>query len=257
MVKKMTNSKIEAKLRAMHLEDCKNEMMPLEKIKERAAYEYKIRQRIQMHKQKSGMFRRLTIAVSIAICLISASFLFSVLAPTFVSSANDFMRRAGIWINDVLQLGIEVERPIESEDDGLSEVKKSKTDFSSVEEASEYFGVPLLKLRDDVDGYSLTPPKAELGIDPFYRLQYTYTFDGYELTLNFEHVLTETHVDIRNDAETIESDIGNFSLWKQSNRIELLLIQGEYIVRVSTSFSQEDLLLYLNLLEWTSQRVDS
>lgn len=256
-MKKLTNSEIEAKLRAMHLEDSKDEMMPLEEMKKRAAYEYEIRQRIQTRKQKSDISRRLAIAMSIAICLISGSFLFSALAPTVVSSANDFMRRAGIWVNDVLQLGIEVERPLEGADDGLSTDAKTKTEFTSVEEASEYFGVPLLKLKDDVDGYSLTPPEVELGIETFYRLQYTYTFNTHELTLNFEHILTETNVNIRNDTETIKSDIGIFSLWEQDSRTELLLIHGEYIVRISTSFSSQDLLLFLHSLEWTSQCADS
>ena len=47
MKQKNTNAQVEAKLRAMHLENIKDEMMTLEEMKKRAMYEYEIRQRME------------------------------------------------------------------------------------------------------------------------------------------------------------------------------------------------------------------
>mgnify|MGYP001463933673 CR=1 FL=1 len=142
-MKKLTKPQLEAKLRAMQVEEMKEEMMPLEEMKKRALYEYEARQKTEKRTQKSSISHKLAIIAAIVICLIGGSFLFSVFTPTVISSANDFMKRAGIWVNDVLRLGIVVENPLENNDNGLDS-DKTQQEFTSVEEVSSYFGEPLL-----------------------------------------------------------------------------------------------------------------
>jgi hypothetical protein len=88
------------------LEDMKDDMLPLDEMKQRALHEYEALQQGEKHRQRSSIFHKLAAIAVFVICLIGGSFLFSVFAPTLVSSANDFMKRAGIWGYDVLRLGM-------------------------------------------------------------------------------------------------------------------------------------------------------
>lgn len=252
MKKKLTNAQIEAKLRAMYLEDIKDEIMPLEEMKKRAISEYEVRHRMEQRKQKSSISHRLAIVVGIAICLIGGSFLFSALAPTMVSSANDFTRRAGIWINDVFQLGIVVETPLERPDNGLGNEAKTQTEFSSVEEASKYFGVPLLMLKGDEKGYTLEAPVATLGMEPFYSLEYSYIKDTVLITFSFERILENTEIDIYGDASQISTSIGEAFVMAIGDATLLVTIRDAYALSISTMYRVDELVSLLNSFEWTN-----
>lgn len=249
-MKRISNKEIEAKLRAMYLNKRKDEIIPLETMKRRAAYEYLLRQGNKKTKRKTGTPHRLIVALSIGMCLVLGSFLFSVFAPTVISSANDFMRRAGIWINDVFQLGIEVERPLEIEDDGVGINRDIKTDFASVEEASKHFGLPLLVLRDQANEFVLTPPKAELGIEPFYMLYYSYSSGNSVIRFEYEHILTDTSINLRSVAEEYETKIGTFIAQENADNIVFITTYNDFILRIVSTLALEDSLLLINDCQW-------
>lgn len=247
-MKRLKNKEIEAKLRAMYLNKRKDEIIPLETMKRRAAFEYHLRQRNKSAKSKSGTPHRLVIALSIGICLILGSFLFSVFAPTVISSANNFMRRAVFWINDVFQLGIEVERPLEIEDDGMN--RDVKTDFASVEEASKHFALPLLVLRDPANEFTLTPPKAELGIEPFYMLYYSYSSGKSVIRFEYEHILTDTSINLRTVAEEYDTKIGTFFAQENADNTVFITTYNDFILRIVSTLALEDSLLLINDCQW-------
>lgn len=249
-MKKLTKSQLEAKLRAMQVEDMKEEMMPLEEMKKRALYEYEVRQKAEKRTQKSSISHKFAVTAIIAICLIGGSFLFSVFAPTVVSSANDFMKRAGIWVNDVLRLGIVVETPIESADDGLDS-SKSQTVFNSVEEASQYFNVSLLILRDGSQKYILNDPVATLGIEPFFSLKYGYRIGDDFISIVFERILSDTEIHIQSNMGTMQTAIGNLFIISQESESCYMFVDDSYLVTITTTLSQESIVPIFSNASWT------
>ena len=237
-MKKLTKAQLEAKLRAMQLEDMKDDMLPLDEMKQRALHEYEALQQGEKHRQRSSISHKLAAIAVVVICLIGGSFLFSVFAPTLVSSANDFMKRAGIWVNDVLRLGIVVEKPLESIGHELDS-GNAQTEFASVEEAINYFGVPLLKLEDDAEVYTLSPLIAELDVKPFYTLSYQYTDNaGDFVSFEYEYIADEVNVNIDDNTSEWISPIGTMLLWTSDNDIKALCSYGAYILHVNSSLSE-------------------
>lgn len=237
-MKKLTKAQLEAKLRAMQLEDIKDDMLPLDEMKQRALCEYKARQKAEKHRKRSSIPRKPAIIAVVVICLIGGSFLFSVFAPMVVSDANDFMKRAGIWVNDVLQLGIVVENPLENTDNGLNS-DKTQAEFSSVEEASNYFGVPLLKLENDAEGYALNSPIAELKMKPFYTLSYKYTDNaGDFVSFEYEYITNEVNVNIDDNANEWISPFGTMLLWTSDDDIRALCNYDACILHITSSLSE-------------------
>ena len=89
----------------------------IEEIKQRAFQQYMARQFQQTEvpegqTTKKGRSARVVIIAAAAVCLMVVSFLYSALAPVTVSSANNVVRRAVIWINDQLHLGITFPEPL-------------------------------------------------------------------------------------------------------------------------------------------------
>lgn len=244
-MKKLTKSQLEAKLRAIQMEDMKEEMMSLEEMKKRALYEYEARQKAERQAQKSSISHKFAVTAIIAICLIGGSFLFSVFAPTVVSSANDFMKRAGIWVNDVLQLGIVVEKPFESADNGLGGAETQAV-FTSVEEASYHFDVPLLKLEDDAEEYALVPPIAVLEIKPFYTLSYQYTNNaGDFVSFEYEYITDEVNVKIDGNTSEWTSPFGTMLVWTSMDDVQALYSHYSYILRIKSSLSEAILKVFI------------
>lgn len=244
-MKKSTKSQLEAKLRAMQVEEMKEEMMPLEEMKKRALYEYEARQKAEMRVQKSSISHKLAVIAAVVICLIGGSFLFSVFTPTVVSSANDFMKRAGIWVNDVLQLGIVVENPLENNDNGLDS-DKTQQEFTSVDEASSYFGVPLLKLENNAEGYTLSKLTAKLDIEPFYTLSYRYTdIAGDFVSFEYEYITDEVNVNIDVSTSEWSSPFGIILVWASQEDVQALYSNNSYVLRMKSSLSEVNFKVFI------------
>lgn len=76
--------------------------------------------------------RRILLVSATATLLMILSFAYTVFMPNAVSSAKGFVRRATIWINDVLHLKIEVEVPLEE----YMHEHMEETVYYSLEDAS-------------------------------------------------------------------------------------------------------------------------
>ena len=239
-MKKISKAQLEAKLRAMYIESMIDDMMSLEDMKNSVMYEYKKRKRTENNRHRSSISHKLAVIALIAICLVGGGFLFSVFTPTVVGNAYDFMKRAGIWVNDVLQLGIVVETPLESPDNGL-DTTKTQASFTSIEEASSYLGVPLLKLEDDVEEYTIDSIIAELDINPFYTLSYQYNNDAGDLvSFEYEYITDEVNVNIDDNTSEWISPVGTMLLWASDNNVNAIYSFDAYILHIKTSLSETD-----------------
>lgn len=139
-----------------HMDDAPYNPSPehIEEIKQRAFQQYMARQSQQpdapegQTTNRKGILRRVVIIAAAAVCLMVVSFLYSALAPVTVSSANNVVRRAVIWINDQLHLGITFPEPV---DDGSEKKVTSYTVFSTLEEAAQSTDLPIIYLKNNSD----------------------------------------------------------------------------------------------------------
>ena len=139
-----------------HMDDAPYNPSPehIEEIKQRAFQQYMARQSQQTEAtegqttKRKGILRRVVIIAAAAVCLMVVSFLYSALAPVTVSSANNVVRRAVIWINDQLHLGITFPEPV---DDSSKKEITSYTVFSTLEEAAQNTDLPIIYLKNNSD----------------------------------------------------------------------------------------------------------
>ena len=140
-----------------HMDDAPYNPSPehIEEIKQRAFQQYMARQFQQTEvpegqtTKRKGILRRVVIIAAAAVCLMVVSFLYIALAPVTVSSANNVVRRAVIWINDQLHLGITFPEPLNIDPD-KAEIT-SYTTFSTLEEAKQRVNLPIIYLMDSGD----------------------------------------------------------------------------------------------------------
>lgn len=95
-------------------------------------------------KRKSRL-RRVVVVSAATVGLMVGTFLYGALAPVTVSKANNILRRASIWINDTLHLGLEVSEPMDEEGRFKAGME---TEFDTVEEAAKTLKTPIAYLGD-------------------------------------------------------------------------------------------------------------
>lgn len=140
-----------------HMDDAPYNPSPehIEEIKQRAFQQYMARQFQQTEvpegqtTKRKGILRRVVIIAAAAVCLMVVSFLYSALAPVTVSSANNVVRRAVIWINDQLHLGITFPEPLNIDPDKVEITESTK--FSTLEETVQHVNLPVIYLKDSGD----------------------------------------------------------------------------------------------------------
>ena len=171
-----------------HMDDAPYNPSPehIEEIKQRAFQQYMARQSQQTETpegqttKRKGILRRVVIIAAAAVCLMVVSFLYSALAPVTVSSANNVVRRAVIWINDQLHLGITFPEPVDS-DLGKTDIT-GYTVFSTLEEAAQHVGLPIVYLKDSGD-LKLNSISANVILDEKIMLSLTYNSNEDSLTI--------------------------------------------------------------------------
>lgn len=140
-----------------HMDDAPYNPSPehIEEIKQRAFQQYMARQFQQTEVPEGQTTKRKGILAPrrdhrrSGVCLMVVSFLYSALAPVTVSSANNVVRRAVIWINDQLHLGITFPEPLNIDPDKVEITESTK--FSTLEETVQHVNLPVIYLKDSGD----------------------------------------------------------------------------------------------------------
>lgn len=242
---KLNNRKsLEQQIR--HMDDTPYTPTPehMEEIKRRAFQQYMARQSQpqqqsapQRSGKKRGVLRRAAIIAAAAVCLMVLSFLYSVLAPVTVSSANNVVRRAVIWINDQLHLGITFPEPIDT-DPHKAEIT-GYTVFSTLEEAAQRVDLPVVYLKDSGD-LTLSSISANVALNGKAILSLTYSNSTDNLTiLTYAH--GNDHVIASFSAanyRTISLDAGDVFVCESEDGASAYLFYGDYSIRINTSLDQ-------------------
>ncbi len=252
---KLNNRKsLEQQIR--HMDDTPYTPTPehIEEIKQRAFQQYMARQSQpqqqsapQRSGKKRGVLRRAAIIAAAAVCLMVLSFLYSALAPVTVSSANNVVRRAVIWINDQLHLGITFPEPIDT-DPHKAEIT-GYTVFATLEEAAQRVDLPVVYLKDSGD-LTLSSISANSVLHSKASLSLIYKNDADNIM-----ILIYTHESDRTNASfssanycKVSSAIGDVYICDAEGGANAYLFYGDYSIMISTSLDSSSLTPILSTL---------
>lgn len=238
-----------------HMDDAPYNPSPehIEEIKQRAFRQYMARQSQQTEApegqttKRKGILRRVVIIAAAAVCLMVVSFLYSALAPVTVSSANNVVRRAVIWINDQLHLGITFPEPVDS-DLGKTDIT-GYTVFSTLEEAAQHVGLPIFYLKDSGD-LALSNISVNVVLEEKIILSLTYTNNEDNLTILI-YTYENSNINAAFSAanyRTISSAVGDVFVCESEDGACAYLFYDGYSIRINTSLDQETLVSLLNNL---------
>lgn len=252
---KLNNRKsLEQQIR--HMDDTPYTPTPehMEEIKRRAFQQYMARQSQpqqqsapQRSGKKRGVLRRAAIIAAAAVCLMVLSFLYSALAPVTVSSANNVVRRAVIWINDQLHLGITFPEPIDT-DPHKAEIT-DYTVFATLEEAAQRVDLPVVYLKDSGD-LTLSSISANVILNGNTSLSLLYININNNQRLSITIYSFETSNTISSfsaaNYRTVSSDVGDVFVCESEDGANAYLFYDDYSIRINTSL---DAKLFIPLLQ--------
>jgi len=194
------------------------------------AYQKKMDDRKQPSKSgimKSGLLRRVVAVFAIAVGLIVMSVVYSVIAPVTSSSANSFVRRAAIWVNDQLHLGISFPVP-EEEPNGINIEQNS---FSSIQEASKVLDMPIVIIRDDVEDILFSGIETVPSIDNSLILFIHYKIGGRSLDISVEKFRDgEIFDNSSSDITKLLSPIGEVFIWETEEISRAITFYNGYFI---------------------------
>lgn len=208
-------------------------------IRERAhsAYLEKMenKQQPRTTQKKSGFLRRVVAVFAIAVGLMVLSVVYTVLAPVTVGNANSFVRRAVIWINDQLHLGISFPVPEDEESDIDSMTIRF---FSSPQEAAEALNMP-------VAYFSNTEELQITGVDMM-------PYGDYSSSLFIRYASGEKSISIRQeplkndvyDLDSYDNDliicpIGTIYVWSNDNENRAIVFYSDYVIQINSTVSKD------------------
>lgn len=165
--------------------------------------------------------RRVILVIAAAMSILVCSFVFAVVMPQPVSSANGFLRRAAIWVNDTFHLGYVFETPV----DDVDLLALQNTSFSTLEEVAAFISRPLVALQSPeltlesitIDTFSTTN---------FFDIFATYRCDTATLVLWISPTGDDSVARLKDGSETIVS-------WQEG---ELLCWYNETFGRAVTNY---------------------
>lgn len=235
-----------------HMDDAPYNPSPehIEEIKQRAFQQYMARQFQQTEvpegqtTKRKGILRRVVIIAAAAVCLMVVSFLYSALAPVTVSSANNVVRRAVIWINDQLHLGITFPEPV---DDSSKKEITSYTVFSTLEEAAQSTDLPVVYLKDSGD-LTLSNISANVILNEKIMLSLTYSNNKEDNLTILIYAYENSNINSVFSAanyRTISSDVGDIFACELEDGACAYLFYDGYSIRINTSL---DLKMLISLL---------
>lgn len=224
-----------------HMDDAPYNPSPehIEEIKRRAFQQYMARQSQQTEApegqttKRKGILRRVVIIAAAAVCLMVVSFLYSALAPVTVSSANNVVRRAVIWINDQLHLGITFPEPIDT-DPHKAEIT-GYTVFATLEEAAQRVDLPVVYLKDSGD-LTLSSISANTSLYEKTSLSVVYSNSTDSIIIHvYNHKNSSTVSFSSANYRTISSNAGDVFVCESEDGANAYLFYDDYSIRISTS----------------------
>lgn len=157
------------RLRAdIELEQLGLDSQRLREAEERAREAYLRREK--RRQRGRSLRRRVMVGAAATLAVLVVSFAYTVISPSAVSTANNALRRASIWVNDKLHLGIRFDVPVD--DAPKVDLDTVKT-YASMDAALAELGVPLVGFAPE-SGAVLERIEAVEMTEDEYRYSLTY-----------------------------------------------------------------------------------
>ena len=213
----------------------------IEEIKQRAFEEYEqiMAAKQKMKEKRKGTLRRVVVTAATIVCLLVGSTVIALLNPLQSGNADNFFRRAVIWVNDQLHLGIEFPKP---KDEPEQVVIKEPKSFSSFEEAHKELNIPLVCVTgmDELILDEISAVQEEESICVTIR----YKFDGVFINIFMEPSSTfDTASDkiniLAEKTSMMEIDFGTVYIWENETGRHALISVQNYQVELSSTISTE------------------
>jgi len=193
---------------------------------------------------KSGLLRRVVAVFAIAIGLIVMSVVYSVIAPVTSSSANSFVRRAAIWVNDQLHLGISF--PVPEEESNASSTESEF--YSSLIEASKDLNMPIVYFQN-VDELEYKGLETISAVDESYVTFLHYGSEHGVIDISIECFREDEILDITpHDSSVLSSPIGDVYVWHAEGVYRAITFYNNYIIEIYGNVSEESFLKACNSL---------
>lgn len=235
---------LESRIREVMDEPVKLTEDEIEAIRERArrAYQESMnqeRQAQQSRHKKSGVLRRVVAVFAIAVGLIVTPVLYTALVPVTIGNADSFIRRAAIWVNDQLHLGIEFPKP---KDEPEQVVIKEPKSFSSFEEAHKELNIPLVcvtgmdeLILDEINAY---PQEESLYITIQYKLDGELVSIFMEPSWDFDKVSDKINI-LTEELSMMETTLGTVYIWENEIGKHAFTFVNNYQVELFSTISIE------------------
>lgn len=247
---KMTRKQLEDKVRQLELEPYEPTPERVEEIKQRAfeMYEREINAKKKLEEKKAekkGRRRRVVVVAALTVAFLLISFVYNAVTPMTVANANSFMKRAVIWINDKLHLGIEFEAPLldDSQIDNEGEIT-----FQTIKEASSKTNFPIVSLPDS-PMVKLDEIVVTIEDDQYSLLNIKYHLESGFFNISIKPLYDNNTVFFKeNSREINNSCIGKIFVWRAGDYMQGRAYYKGYMIRISSTLSEESFSSYCELL---------
>ena len=205
----------------------------IEEIKQRAFEEYEqiMAAKQKMKEKRKGTLRRVVVTAAAIVCLLVGSTVIALLNPLQSGDADNFFRRAVIWVNDQLHLGIQLPLPKNEE----TKAQFAEGDIMpSILDVAETVDFPIVYLEETQDLHFDLITKE---IEPFsneitVNLKYTAT-DGTIRIINKSGSLSNISSTNTNEVITVQTSLGNVVIFETEDFFKgVIAIDNVYITLI-------------------------
>ena len=250
-MKKLSKKVLEARMRDILNEPTPEDLERFEAMTERAHAEYLRRAQEEETKPVRHSARRYALtAALLALALIVLPVVYTALFPVTVSNANNLMRRAGIWINNTLRLGIEFPEPVvDDQYIGTPKAVGSRT-FATVDELAAFLGENTLALDTNYPGLTLDSIQVTLLENDLSQVKLSYSYNGYSLALTYESILADvSSISYENSIE-LPTTAGTLFYWSTEKRHRAIGILSTWSVQLLADIEISNLKSLFKSLYW-------
>lgn len=243
---KKNKAKAAAKVDALLAEAFTNDEARMQQIREQAHAELLRRTAEQPVKtKKKGLWRSVPALCALVIILIVAPIVAIIANPVSYSRANQFVRKATVWVNDTFKLDIEL--PVPEGENMALEVSDSV--FTSVQKAADYIDKNLLVL-DETVGCLIDNIEVNVVADGYYVLKINCRYKEREIMLLLESTMMEMVITPVNGAENIETTAGALWMWNSDGTQVAAGYIDEWTVHIYADLDHDTALSVFQTLKW-------
>lgn len=202
--------------------------------------EYK-QKSIQKKEKARTIAKRLVAVTAVAIILFVAPFVYSVLMPVTMSKADSIMRKAAIWMNDTLHLGIDIAVPAPKDDQSNAKTETALVD-PAIEELASVSSLPIVYLptNETVTLDSVTHNNAHLQHE---QIVIQYNVKGEDIIVIKITQMPQSSTLALSDKDTqIETDAGTVFFWADEEYTYAICYSADFRFTVFSTLTLEDLI---------------